>query len=139
MGLDNFFQKTKNYEAIDYTGAPLNTIVFASIGLPEQGAWRGKYYFPFVQAMLNIDTDPNHKKNIWLFNDHTASEIHDAYKKFSSFDLSDPTTWQDLLSKAKKYDYYGYVDEYTQEEMIELVKYFQFYSQFDDLILIAWY
>lgn len=138
MGLDNFFQNSKN-EPVDYTGAPLKSFVYASIGLPEQGAWRGKYYFPIVQAMLNVDTDPKDYKNLWLFNDHTASEIHDATKKFSSYDLNDLATWQDLLSKAKKYDFYGYVDEYTQEEMIELVKYFQFYSQFDDLKLIAWY
>ncbi len=139
MGLDNFFQNSKN-EPVNYTGEPLTAFVCASMGMPEQGAWRGKYYFPIIQAMLGLELEnPRDYEDLWLFNEHTANEIKEAYLKFASFDLKDHNVWSALMTTASKYDFYGYVSEYTVEEIEEIVKYFKFYSQVEDVKLVAWY
>ena len=135
MGLDNFFTTT---EQLPYKGSkPIYRLCNASFSTTDMGAFRGKIYFPLVQAMLDIHV--SNTLDLWLFQEHNTEEIKEATEKFLSYDLNDPEVWNVLQERAHIYDYYGYSSSISKEELQQLIDLFEYYSQIENIKLIAFY
>lgn len=138
MGLDNYFLvKIAGEEGQDESWElepcpiDINLVGGMMSGNGQCGSFRGKYYSPLVDYILD--------GNRWLYQDRNLSEIKAAFTKMEPLleTITDDGSLKEYLEDTSIEDY-----GYSAEDVIGLVKMFQYYATKcgnNTLKLRAWY
>ena len=126
------------FDTAHYHGDEDLNIVGGIFSANGNGSFRGKFYSPLCDAMLQEDS--------WLYSFHFTSEIEEAFSEMIPIyiKLRSPDAqkhWEEIISYGRDNvtDSHAFFDSYTIEDALNFIKMFEYYVTVENICLSAWF